>query len=136
MEATSLAPVWFVISLALAEYYYFVMAVGAARGKYKIAAPAITGHPDFERTYRVQMNTLEQLIVFIPSILCFAYFVSIRWAAILGIVFVIGRLMYSIGYRQEAAKRSWGFLISSLPLMALLIGGLIYAGLAAYRGVL
>lgn len=132
---SSMAAVWFVISLALAEYFYFVMAVGAARGKHKIAAPAITGNPDFERAYRVQMNTLEQLIIFVPSMICFATFVSERWAAILGLVFVAGRLVYAIGYRQAADKRGWGFMISAIPQLILLVGGLIYAGLAAYRGL-
>lgn len=129
-----MAAVWFVIALALAEYFYFVMAVGAARGKLKIAAPAITGHPDFERTYRVQMNTLEQLIIFIPSMLCFATFVSARWAVILGSIFIVGRVVYFIGYRQAANKRGWGFMISSLPMLALLVGSLIGAGMAAYSG--
>ena len=132
---SNMAAVWFVISLALVEYFYFVMAVGAARGKHKIAAPAVTGNPDFERAYRVQMNTLEQLIVFVPSMICFATFVSERWAAILGLLFVVGRMVYSIGYRQAADKRGWGFMISAIPLLILLVGGLIYAGLAAYRGL-
>jgi glutathione S-transferase len=131
-----MAAVWFVIALALVEYFYFVMAVGAARGKLKFPAPATTGNPEFERTYRVQMNTLEQLIIFIPSMLCFAEFVSARWAAILGLIFIVGRIVYFIGYRQAAEKRSWGFLISSLPTLALLIGSLIGAGMAAYSGAL
>jgi glutathione S-transferase len=126
--------VWFVIGLALAQYYYFVMAVGAARGKHKVSAPAITGHPDFERTYRVQMNTLEQLIVFVPSMICFAEFISARWAVLLGVVFVIGRAVYSVGYRAAPEKRGWGFMISTLPLFGLLIGSLIGAGLVAFRG--
>jgi glutathione S-transferase len=130
-----MAAVWFVISLALAEYFYFAMAVGAARGKHKIAAPAITGHPDFECAYRVQMNTLEQLIVFVPSMICFATFVSERWAAVLGLVFVAGRMVYAIGYRKAPDKRGWGFMISAIPQLILLVGGLIYAGLAAYRGL-
>ncbi len=132
---SNMAAVWFVISLALVEYFYFVMAVGAARGKHKIAAPAVTGNPDFERAYRVQMNTLEQLIIFVPSMICFATFVSERWAAILGLVFVIGRLMYGIGYSKAPEKRGWGFLVAAIPQLILLVGGLIYAGLAAYRGL-
>ncbi len=131
---SNMAAVWFVIALALVEYFYFVMAVGAARGKHKIAAPAMTGNADFERAYRVQMNTLEQLIMFVPSMLCFATFVSERWAVILGFVFIIGRIVYAIGYRKAADKRGWGFLISTVPVLILLVGGLIYAGLAAYRG--
>ncbi len=132
---SNMATVWFVISLALVEYFYFVMAVGAARGKHKISAPAVSGNPEFERAYRVQMNTLEQLIVFVPSMICFATFVSERWAAIFGLVFVVGRMVYAIGYRKAADKRGWGFMISAIPQLILLVGGLIYAGLAAYRGL-
>ena len=63
-----------VISLALLQYSVFGMLVGTARGTYEIKAPAITGHPIFDRYYRVHMNTLEQLIIFIPSIFVFGYF--------------------------------------------------------------
>ena len=78
-----------VILLALVEYQFFGLKVGMARGKYDIKAPAITGHEVFERYYRVQMNTLEQLIIFIPAILVFSYFGNPTYAAALGAFFLV-----------------------------------------------
>lgn len=125
--------VYVVMMLAVIEYFAFGMAVGMARGRYKIPAPAVSGNPDFERYYRVQMNTLEQLMVFLPSLWTFATFVSAIWAAGLGLVFVIGRLVYFYGYTRAANKRGIGFGISGLPTMILMIGGLVGAVLAAIR---
>jgi glutathione S-transferase len=120
-----------VISLALLQYSVFGMLVGKARGTYEIKAPAITGHPIFDRYYRVHMNTLEQLIIFIPSILVFGYFGNATVAAGLGVVFLIGRLMFLMGYVKYPAKRGPGFLIGYIPTVVLLIGGLVYAIIAA-----
>ncbi len=128
-----MALVYVVMMLAVIEYFAFSMAVGMARGRYKIPAPAVSGNPDFERYYRVQMNTLEQMMVFLPSLWTFATFVSASWAAGLGLVFVIGRLVYFIGYTKAANKRGIGFGISGLPTMILMIGGLVGAVLAAIR---
>jgi glutathione S-transferase len=125
--------VYVVMMLAVIEYFAFGMAVGMARGRYKIPAPAVSGNPDFERYYRVQTNTLEQMMVFLPSLWTFATFVSASWAAGLGLVFVIGRLVYFIGYTKAANKRGIGFGISGLPTMILMIGGLIGAVLAAIK---
>lgn len=125
--------VYVVMMLAVIEYFAFGMAVGMARGRYKIPAPAVSGNPDFERYYRVQMNTLEQMMVFLPSLWTFATFVSASWAAGLGLVFVIGRLVYFFGYTKAANKRGIGFGISGLPTMILMIGGLIGAVMAAIR---
>jgi len=123
--------VYVVMMLAVIEYFAFGMAVGMARGRFKVPAPAVSGNPDFERYYRVQMNTLEQMMVFLPSLWTFATFVSANWAAGLGLVFVIGRLVYFIGYTRAANKRGIGFGISGLPTMILMIGGLIGAVMAA-----
>jgi uncharacterized membrane protein YecN with MAPEG domain len=125
--------VYVVMMLAVIEYFAFGMAVGMARGRYKIPAPAVSGNADFERYYRVQMNTLEQMMVFLPSLWTFATFVSASWAAGLGLVFVIGRLVYFVGYTKAANKRGIGFGISGLPTMILMIGGLIGAVMAAIR---
>ena len=119
--------------LAVIQLFAFGMAVGMARGRYKIPAPATTGHPDFERYYRVQMNTLEQMAVFLPSLWTFATFVSAGWAAALGLVYVIGRMIYFIGYTRAADKRGIGFGISGLPTMILMIGGLVGAAMAALK---
>ena len=131
---TQMAAVYAVMMLAVLEYYVFSFAVGAARGRFKVPAPATTGHPDFERVYRVHMNTLEQMMVFLPSLWTFAVFVSASWAAGLGLVYVLGRAVYFFGYSQAANKRGIGFMIGALPTMALLLGGLIGAAMAAFRG--
>jgi len=123
--------VYVVMMLAVIQLFAFGMAVGGARGRYKIPAPATTGNPDFERYYRVHMNTLEQMVVFLPSLWTFATFVSANWAAGLGLVYVIGRIVYFIGYTKAANKRGIGFGISGLPTLILMIGGLIGAVMAA-----
>lgn len=116
-----------VIALALLEYLVFAMLVGRAREKYGVAAPAVTGHELFERYYRVQMNTLELLVVFIPSALFFAIYVSELWAAILGVVFIIGRAVYLQAYVADPKKRGPGYGLSFLPTAILLVGALIGA---------
>lgn len=122
-----MALVAIVIALALLQYSVFAMLVGKARGTYEVKAPAISGHPVFERYYRVHVNTLEQLMVFIPSILIFGYFGNATIAAGLGVVFLIGRLLFLLAYVKDPSKRSLGFVVGYLPTMILLIGGLISA---------
>lgn len=113
-----------VIVLALLQYIVFAFAVGRARGRFGVAAPAITGHPEFERYYRVQMNTLELLIAFVPGMLIFGHYVSSLWAAGLGLVFVLGRTLYFFAYVEDPAKRSAGFGLSFFPVAFLLLGSL------------
>ncbi len=113
--------------VALLEYMFFAIRVGGARGKYGVAAPAVTGNPDFERYYRVQQNTLEQLIIMLPSALAFGVFIGDLWAAVAVAVFVIGRAVYYAGYVAAPEKRGIGFLITMLANMTLLIGGLVGA---------
>ena len=116
-----------VILLSLLEYQFFSFKVGMARGKYDIQAPAISGHEVFDRYYRVHINTLEQLIVFIPAILIFAYFGNPTYAAGLGVFFLIGRIMYFVSYVSDPAKRGAGFIIGWIPTVLLVIAGLISA---------
>jgi hypothetical protein len=120
-----------VMLLAVLQYFVFGLAVGRARGRYGIPAPATAGHPDFERYYRIQMNTLEQLAVLLPSLWTFATFVDPDWAAGLGLVFIVGRTLYFTGYAKAANKRALGFGIAALPTLVLLVGGLIGAVSAA-----
>ncbi len=122
----------FVITLALIECFVFGGLVGRARGRFGIAAPAMTGHPDFERINRVHQNSIEQLVLFVPAIWIFASSVSPRIAAALGLVFVIGRAVYAHGYIQEASKRGTGTMISAVALVALLLGAAIGSLLAAF----
>ena len=122
-----MAKVHLIMLLALVEYLVFTIAVGRARYAFGVKAPATSGHPDFERYYRVQMNTLEQLVIFIPALWTFATFVNGDVAAILGATFIVGRAMYFYGYVKAAEKRSAGFGLSMLATLALLIGGIIGA---------
>jgi len=123
--------VHFVIALALIQYFYFVVVVGQARGKYGVPAPAITGHPEFERRFRVQQNTLEQLVMFIPAMLLFATWVSATLAGVLGLVFILGRWLYFRGYVADAERRGTGFMVGALAQMALLLGAVLGSLVAA-----
>jgi glutathione S-transferase len=116
-----------VLVLVLLEYSFFTMMVGKARDTYGVSAPAATGHEVFERYYRVQQNTLEQLILFVPGIFLFALYVHALTAAGLGVVFFIGRLLYYKSYVADPKSRGIGFLLSFLPANILLIGGMIGA---------
>ncbi len=126
MEHRALYPA-IVTCLALLVYVWNFVSAGQARGKHKIMAPATTGHPEFERKLRIQQNMLEQLIVFIPSLWIFSLTLQPLVGAALGILFVIGRMIYSISYANDPAKRSLGFGLGILPTLILLIGGLIGA---------
>ena len=121
-----------VIGLALVEFLFFAMAVARARVRYKVVAPAVTGNEVFERYLRVQMNTLEQLLVFIPSIWIFGQYLSPYLAAGLGVVFLIGRLVYMRAYVKEPASREAGFVLSMIPTVILLTGAILGAARAAY----
>ena len=122
-----MAWVTIVAMLALLEYFFFSIKVGQARGKYGVKAPATTGNEHFERYHRVHQNTLEQLVMFIPSLFTFANLVSAMWAAILGVVFIIGRAVYFNLYIGNPDKRGPGVLISVLATAVLIIGSLIGA---------
>ena len=127
-----MALVTMVSMLALMEYMYFGFKVGAARGKYDIKAPATSGNENFERVYRIHYNTLEQLIVFLPALWAFAMYVNDLAAAALGVVFLIGRMVYSIAYTKDPAARGAGFLTSFGATVLLLLGGLGGAGWAYF----
>ena len=113
-----------VSALALLQYLVFGSAVGWARGKYAVKAPAVTGHEVFERYFRVQQNTLELLVVLLPSLWLFARYVDARWSAVLGAVYVVGRLLYFAGYVRDPARRELGFVLSFLPIVVLVLGAL------------
>jgi uncharacterized membrane protein YecN with MAPEG domain len=115
----------FVTLSTLILYFVLTANVGRARAKHKVPVPQISGNPDFERVFRVQQNTLEQLILFLPSLWLFSLFVSPTWGAGIGALWVIGRILYAWGYYQTAEKRALGFGINSLSLIVLLIGSLV-----------
>jgi glutathione S-transferase len=111
--------------LSLMFYFYTSVGVARARAKYGIKAPAIAGNPDFERVFRVQMNTLEWLPIFLPSLWLFAIYVSDAVAAVLGLVWIAGRVLYMTGYAEAAEKRSRGFGIQAGAAGVLLFGALV-----------
>jgi glutathione S-transferase len=121
------------VSLLAILFYFFTSArVARARAKYKIAAPAITGNADFERVFRVQMNTLEWMPIFLPSLWLFAIYISDRWAALVGLVWIVGRIVYMLGYEQATEKRSPGFFIQALACIVLVFGSM---GMIVWRMV-
>jgi len=122
-----------VLALALIEFFVFGLLVGRARQTYGVPAPAIAGHPVFDRYMRVHQNTMEQLVVFVPAMWLFATYVSANIAALLGLVFVVGRVLYMRGYVQDPSKRSLGFAVSAIPQLILLLGSVIGASLAWLR---
>ena len=116
-----------VAALVLIEYLVIVLLTGNARGAYGVPAPAMTGHPVFERWVRVQGNTVEQLIVFFPGLWLFSTFVRPDVAAALGLVFAIGRALFARGYVADPARRGPGFVTSYLANAVLVLGGLLGA---------
>lgn len=127
-----MALVTIVATLALLQYVYFGLKVGQARGRYGIEAPAVTGNEHFERHFRVHQNTLENLMLLVPGIYAFGYFVSDLWAALLGVVYIAGRFLYDYLYVKEPGKRSAGVLLSFIPAVTLVVGGLIGALLTVF----
>jgi glutathione S-transferase len=113
--------------VAICLYFYMGLRVGMARTKYNVPAPATTGDPTFERMNRVHMNTLEGMPIFLPLLWLFASYHSDAIAAGLGLVWVIGRIIFMLGYTAEAGKRSAGFAIQFFAMVFLLIGTVIGA---------
>ncbi len=122
-----------VAGLSLLVLLYFGVQTGRARARYKVEAPAVVGHPIFERHFRVQQNTIEQLVVYLPALFLFAQYVHAGTAAALGLVWIAGRLVYERGYVADPAKRGLGFGISVVPTLILALGGLGGALLTVLR---
>ena len=116
-----------VTALAVLQFIVFGFRVGAPRGSYGVKAPAITGNEIFERLFRVQQNTLEQLIAFLPGIYLFSHYFSPLVAAALGVVYLVGRELYAYSYVKDPAKREVGYGMTFLPMVILVVGGLIGA---------
>ena len=110
--------------LAVLVYFYSSILVSRARGKFGVKLPAMTGHPDFERVFRVQMNTLEWMPIFLPSLWLFAIYISDPIAAALGVVWIAGRIVYLTGYSKAVEKRSMGFGIQASAAITLWAGAL------------
>ncbi|MBR0902886.1 MAPEG family protein [Bradyrhizobium liaoningense] len=110
--------------LAIAFYFFTTINVSRSRTKTGVKVPATLGHPDFERAFRIQMNTLEWMPIFLPALWLFAINIGDAIAAELGAVWIIGRVVYFVGYSKAAAKRGPGFAIQALAAMALWAGTL------------
>ena len=110
---------------ALFLYVFMITKVGQSRGKYGVPAPATTGHDAFERLYRVQCNTAEQLIIFLPALWLFAYYVSDVWASVIGVVFIVGRVIYYVSYVKNPKGRALGMVLTLFPSVAMLVGVVI-----------
>ncbi len=122
-----------VTALTLIVYQVLTVNVGRARMKYKIMPPAMSGDENFERVVRVQQNTLEQLVFFLPALWLFSFYVNPLWGAGLGAVWLIGRIIFAWGYYQAAEKRVAGFAISTLSGISLVLGALVGIGLKLFN---
>ena len=115
--------------LTVLFYSYTVFLVGRARAQFKVPAPAMSGHPDFDRIFRVQMNSLEWMPIFLPLLWLFAFYVTDVAAAALGLVWIAARILYVVHYTEAAGRRGLGFTVQTAVCVGLLVGAL--AGIAS-----
>ncbi len=117
---------WTVIVMMLALVQYIVQGaqVGMARGRTGVEAPAVSGNPEFERYFRVHQNTLEQLVIFLPAVWFFGVYAHALGAAGLGVVYLVGRMLYAINYVKDPASRGVGMMLTVLPSYLLVLGAL------------
>ena len=116
--------------IAIVEYMVFSFRVGLSREKYGVKAPATSGNEEWERLFRVQQNTLEQLIIFLPALWIFSHYVSPMFGAGIGCIFLVGRPIYAAAYARDPSARGLGFLMGYLTSVVLLLGsagGIIYS---------
>ena len=118
-----------VTGLALLQSFLFAFQVGQARVKHGVAAPAMAGQPEFDRAFRIHANTVEQLIIFVPGLWMFGYYVNEPIGAGIGALFIIGRFVYRNAYLSEPNRRSAGFGIGALSMVVLVLGGMIGAAM-------
>ena len=116
-----------ITALALIQAILFALQVGAARVRHGISAPAVSGHEEFDRHYRVHQNTMEQLIVFLPSLWMFGYFIHPHWGAGIGLIFVLSRFMYQRAYIKNPKSRSGAFGVGFMTMAILLLGSIVGA---------
>jgi glutathione S-transferase len=107
---------------AIALYFWMGLAVGRARIRLGVRAPATTGHPEFERLSRVHINTLEWMPIFLPSLWLFSYFTDERVGAMFGVVWIVGRFLYMRGYGEAPEKRGQGFALQAIATGVLFVG--------------
>jgi uncharacterized membrane protein YecN with MAPEG domain len=129
-----MAAVELITVLVLLQFLYFAILAGRARARYGVIAPAVTGNEIFERYLRVQMNTLEMLIMLLPALWLATSFVPPWWCAVLGAVYLVGRFIYLGAYVADPARRGPGFGLSALPIVILLAIGLVGSVSRLLRG--
>jgi len=122
------------ITLALLQALVFGVLVGRARGKYGVKAPATSGHEMFDRYYRVQMNTLELLVLLVPTAYLAEGLLGDCYSAIAVAVYLVGRVLYLRGYVADPSKREVGFVLSVLPVLVLMVASLWLNGRALLAG--
>ncbi len=120
---------WVVLATIGSLLFYFATGfqVGRGRAAHGVPAPAMTGHPQFERLVRVQANTLEWLVIYIPCLWMFALYFDGRVAAAVGAVWIVGRVIYARAYARDPSTRTLGFMIQASATLILLVGGLFGA---------
>jgi uncharacterized membrane protein YecN with MAPEG domain len=123
-----------VTGLAVLQAFMFAFSVGKARGTHNISAPAITGNPEFEREFRIHQNTVEQLVIFLPGLWMFGYYVHSFAGAAVGLVFIASRMLYKSAYTKDPGGRGKGFGLGALCMMVLVIGGMGGAAWSLVRG--
>jgi uncharacterized membrane protein YecN with MAPEG domain len=124
----------FIVGLAVLEFMIFGALVGRARSTYHVEAPATSGDPTFERYFRVHQNSMESLVIFIPALLLFARYVSVSIAVALGILFLLGRIIYAAGYIAAPERRAPGALITFVINGLLVLGAIIGPFVHHFRG--
>ncbi len=118
-----------VTGLAVLQVFYFAFQVGQARVKHEVNAPAMSGHAEFDRAFRIHANTIEQLVIFLPGLWMFGYYVNEQIGAGIGLLFIVGRFVYRNAYLGDPKSRSAGFGIGALSMMVLVVGGMIGAAM-------
>ena len=118
-----------VTGLAVLQGFYFAFQVGQARVKHGVNAPAMSGNDAFDRAFRIHANTIEQLVVFLPGLWMFGYYVNEQIGAGIGLLFIIGRFVYRSAYLGDPKNRSAGFGIGALSMTVLVVGGMIGAAM-------
>jgi len=114
-----------IILLALSQYLYFTLRVGAGRAKYGVEAPATSGNETWERLFRVQQNTLEQLVVFVPVTVLFSMYISATWVLLPGLLFLVGRQLYFHEYVNNPRSRGPGMGLTLFANAALVAATLV-----------
>ena len=112
-----------ITALALIQFVLFGILVGRMRAKHGVSAPEIVGDPEFMRTFRIHQNTMEQLVVFVPSLWMFAHFSDPKWGAGIGLIYIASRFVYYLDYLKDPKARGRGFGIGFVAIAVLLGGG-------------